>query len=484
MELTIKPLPKQAEAYEAWFDPHIDDVIYGGAAGGGKSWWVSEALMLDAIRYPETRYFLGRKELKTLMQTTFVTMTQKVFPYHKLEQGKHWTFNANRSEIHFYNGSQINLLHLGSLPTDPLFDRFGSHEYTRGGIDEMSECPFKAYDVLKSRVGRWKNKELNISSKLAGTLNPSQDWPYRIFYHPYKKAKQSGQLIDVNHPLVSMQVMVEGEAIERTFVFVEALYSDNEYVADEYKFNLATITDPVLRHRLMYADWEFSSAADVLFDAATIADLFTNAVPKSHDLYMTVDVARSADDIVLTYWRGWDAFRVEVIHTKDRLVPIYETADKIRTGLVQYGIPREHVLVDADGVGGGVFDLVPGVIGFNGGAAPFGVVGEKENRERYENLKTQCMYHLAEKARQRQIAVSDTNVEMREQLANDLQQFKRRDPDKEGKLKAVKKEDMKQALGRSPDVGDTLLMRSYFDLRLREEALNSGGEMKVFLPEF
>lgn len=483
MQLTFQPLPKQEVAWDAWRDPSIDDVVYGGAAGGGKSWWISEVLMWSALAYPGTRYFLGRKELKTLMQTTFVTMTQKVFPHHKLEQGKHWTFNANRSEIHFYNGSQINLLHLGALPTDPLFNRFGSHEYTSGGIDEASECPFKAYDVLKSRVGRHMNKEYGIKSKLGLTLNPSQDWPYRIFYDPYKKA---GRISSIENPLVSMEVVVEGEAIERTFVFIEALYKDNEYVAEEYKFNLATIIDPVLRHRLMMADWEFSSAADVLFDAATIADLFSNRLVKGKDLYLTVDVARSADDVVLTYWKGWDAFRIDVIHTADFAngIPIYETADRVRTALVQYGIPREHVLVDADGVGGGVFDLVPGIVGFNGGSAPFGVVGEKENRERYENLKTQCMYHLADKARQRQVAVSETNVQTREQLANDLQQFKRRDPDKEGKLKVVKKEEMKQALGRSPDVGDTLMMRSYFDLRLREEALNSGGEMSVFIPEF
>lgn len=480
MQITIKPLEKQDLAWQAWLDPYVDDVVYGGAAGGGKSWWISEVLMQQALQYPGTRYFLGRKELKTLMQTTFVTMTQKVFPHHKLEQGKHWWFNGQRSEIHFYNGSQINLLHLGALPTDPLFDRFGSHEYTSGGIDEASECPFKAYDVLKSRVGRHLNKEYKIKSKLGLTLNPSQDWPYRIFYDPYKKA---GRVSTVENPLVSMQVVLEGEAIERTFVFIEALYKDNEYVADEYKFNLATITDPVLRHRLMMADWEFSSAADVLFDAATIADLFTNSVKKAPDMYLTVDVARSADDIVLTYWKGWEAFRIDVIHTAGTLVPIHETADKVRTALVTYGIPREHVLVDADGVGGGVFDLVPGIVGFNGGAAPFGVTGEKETRERYENLKTQCMYHLSDKARQRQIAITEKSVETREQLANDLQQFKRRDPDKEGKLKVVKKEDIKQALGRSPDVGDTLLMRSYFDLRLREEALGS-GEMKVFIPDF
>lgn len=480
MEITLHPTLKQHAAWEAWNDPDIDDVVYGGAAGGGKSWWISEALMVSALRWPGTRWFLGRKELKTLMQTTFVTMTQKVFPHHRLENGKHWNFNANRSELHFYNGSQINLLHLGALPTDPLFDRFGSHEYTGGGIDEASECPFKAYDVLKSRVGRYKNKEYGVKSKMGITLNPSQDWPYRVFYDPYKKA---GRISDPEHPLVSMRGNVGGEVIERTFVFVEALYSDNPHVAEEYKFNLATINDPVMRNRLMMADWEYTSAMDVLFDAATIADLFTNPVKRTSDSYITVDVARSIDDIVITRWKGWNAVQIKIVHTAGSLVPIHETADMVRTMLVQYGIPREHVLIDQDGVGGGLFDLLPGCVGFSGGSAPFGVIGEKENREKYENLKTQCVYHASEMARNRRIAVSEPSLEAREQLATDLQQFKRRDSDKEGKLKIAKKEDMKMALGRSPDVGDTFIMRSYFDLRLREDALGAGGEMHVFFPD-
>jgi hypothetical protein len=123
-------------------------------------------------------------------------------------------------------------------------------------------------------------------------------------------------------------------------------------------------------------------------------------------------------------------------------------------------------------------------LGFSGGAAPFGVVGEMENKERYENLKTQCVYHASEKARNRQASISELNVEAREQLAADLQQFKRRDALKDGKLKVVQKEDMRQALGRSPDIGDTFIMRSYFDLRLREEAIDTGGgTMHVHIPD-
>lgn len=503
MDLTIKPTEKQHLAWQAWNDPGTDDVVYGGAAGGGKSWFGCEALTIDALRYPGTRYFLGRNELKNIMLTTYITLTQKVFPNFGLIKDYHWKFDGkynlmylrkhgeyvcktgctkhpNGNERHAASiWSTIALLDLKLEPSDPLFDRFGSHEYTRGWIEEASEVSFKAYDVLKTRIGRHMNRDYNLKSKLLITLNPSQEWPYRVFYDVWKKA---GRPTDIANPLISAKSTLDGVVVERTFVLIPAFYSDNPYTALEYQKNLATISDPVLKQRLAQGDWEYASARDTLFDAQTIADLFTNTAIESNDTYLTVDVARyGGDKIVRTVWKGWNAIRIA---TKEKQ-SIPTTVDDIRSDIDAYGIPRSNVLVDEDGIGGAVVDMVPGVIGFNGGASPFGKVGEegKETKENYDNLRAQCVYHLSETAKARKIAVTESNLETRELLAQDLQQFKRRDADKDGKLKVSKKEDMKQALGRSPDVGDTLMMRSYFDVREREAELAGDGVMHVYIPE-
>ncbi len=501
MELQIKPTSKQHLAWLAWDNDLVDDVVYGGAAGGGKTYFGCEAITISALRYPGTRYFIGRKELKTLMQTCYVTLTQKVFVDFKLERDFHWKFDGKYNVVYLRphgeyqcktgcgehpNGAQkhaaaawstINLLDLAPNPSDPLYDRFGSHEYTRGWIEEASEADFKAYDVLKSRIGRYENTERNIKSKLLLTLNPSQDWAYRIFYDVWKKA---GKPTDPNHPLVSIRAMLEGKEITRTFVLIPALYKDNPYTAGEYAKNLAGISDPVLKQRLMDGDWDYASAADTLFDAQTIADLFTNKLKYSNEYFMTVDVARfGGDKIVRTIWRGWDAIRIKWKTN----APLTETADDVRSDMDMYGIPRDRVLYDEGGIGGGLGDLVPGIIGFNGGSAPFGTVGEKDVRENYENLRSQCTYYLSEKARARLVAVSESDITIRESLAQDLQQFKRRDVDKDGKLKISKKEDMKQNLGRSPDFGDTLMMRSYFDVRLKEAELANTGVVVVSYPD-
>lgn len=479
--LDVPANDKQRLAIIAWLDDVVDDVVYGGAAGGGKSFLAGLVLTMTALQFPGAKLFLGRKELKTLMLTSYITLTQKVFPVFGLEQGKDWTLDGKYNVIHFKNGSTINLLDLAYAPTDPLYDRFGSHEYTRGWIEEASEVDFKAYDVLKSRVGRHNvfiqgDKEVTVKSKLGLSLNPSQEWPYRLFYSVWKKAGK------VDTPLISISSVVDGQRIDRTFVFIPALYKDNPYTAGEYMRNLATISDPTLKQRLMDGDWEYSSAKDTLFNGTAIADLFSNQVPKSLETYLTVDVARyGGDRIVLNYWQGLDSFKIE--HYTN--LSVVETAEKVRTACDRYGIPRENTLIDADGIGGGVVDMLPGTLSFNGGSSPFGKVGETETRENYENLKAQCAYHMGELVSQRKVRVSEEDLEVRDLLSQELAQIKRRDADKDGRLKIVRKDEMKQALGRSPDFADTFIMRAYFDLRLKDVALSWQSQtITVSIPDY
>lgn len=477
-KVDLQVTAKQALAWEAWENDLIDDLVYGGAAGGGKTMVACQLLTATAIKYPGSRQFLGRKELTTLMGTSYISLTQKVFPQYGLKVDRDWRLDGKYHSIIFTNGSVIDLLDLAYSPTDPLYDRLGSREYTRGWIEEASEVSFKAYDVLKSRVGRYLNAELKIKSKLGLSLNPSQDWPYRLFYDPWVKA---GKPINPKNPLTSISNVVDGKKVDRTFVFIPALAKDNPFTSGEYARSLATISDPVLRQRLMDGDWEYASANDTLFPVQVITDLFKNKLIESNDSFLIVDAARfGGDRIVLNHFRGWQSFQID-LYTN---LAVNQTADLIRTSLEKYGIPRENCLIDEDGVGGGVLDLVPGALGFHGGAAPFGVVGEKQVKENYENLRSQCAYHLAKVARERRIAVTEENLEVRELISQDLKQLKRRDADKDGKLKISKKEDMKSALGRSPDIGDTLMMRSYFDLRNRETDLAAGGKISIFIPDY
>ena len=49
-------------------------------------------------------------------------------------------------------------------------------------FEEGGEIDFRAYDVLKTRIGRHLNKELGIRPTMVLTANPKKNWLYNMFY--------------------------------------------------------------------------------------------------------------------------------------------------------------------------------------------------------------------------------------------------------------------------------------------------------------
>src|SRR3990167_4971386 len=134
---TIKPERKQHLAYLKLWDDQTFFVLMGGGAGGGKSWLGAEWLIVNCYRYPGSRWFIGRNELKRLMGSSFITF-QKVCKHHQIPRDD-WKLNGQYNYIEFKNGSRIDLLDLKYTPSDPMYERFGSTEYTDGALDEAGE---------------------------------------------------------------------------------------------------------------------------------------------------------------------------------------------------------------------------------------------------------------------------------------------------------------------------------------------------------
>ena len=91
--------------------------------------------------YPESKWFIGRKELTRLMKSSFETF-KKVCSYHKIPAND-WKLNGQYNYVEFFNNSKIDLLDLDEKPSDPMFERFGSLEYTGGWIEEAAEMKYK-----------------------------------------------------------------------------------------------------------------------------------------------------------------------------------------------------------------------------------------------------------------------------------------------------------------------------------------------------
>jgi hypothetical protein len=119
---------------------------------------------------------------------------------------------------------------------------------------------------------------------------------------------------------------------------------------------------------------------------------------------------------------------------------------------------------DADGVGafiGNKGGFIPGAIPFNGGASP---VEYGDDFKQFFNLRAQCAFLLADQINEYGLYLEGVKDEIDiEMLSDELRQLKRV-PGSE-KLRLIAKDDVKQAIGRSPDFADLLIMKKYFDIR-------------------
>lgn len=367
------------------------------------------------------------------MSSTYVTFT-KVAHHHKV---KSWKLNGQYHYIEFENGSRIDLLDVKKNPSDPMFERFGSTEYTGGVLEEAGEIDFLAFDVLKSRTGRHLNKEYNLKPKILITCNPKKNWLYQYVYKPY----------------------TEGN-LEKDFAFIQSLYNDNPYTAEEYQEQLTSIKDKTMKERLMFGNWEYENDPNALFEYDALTDMFTNTVDDFDEKFITVDVARYGNDkSVITYWKGFECKEIKM-YSKTSLDYL---ADEIRNVARDKQVPFSRIVVDEDGVGGGIVDMVRGVKGFMANKTPFlnRFTGKPDN---FQNLKTQCFYTLADYVNSRKIAIRTDNEDMKANLIEELEQIKSKEGVYDRKLQLEGKDVIKELLGRSPDLADAIMMRMYFQL--------------------
>jgi phage terminase large subunit len=434
-DITFKPSPKQFRAWEYLTDHHTTELGYGGAAHGGKSYLGSFFLLAMCIAYPDTGWLMGRKELSNLKKTTLLTF-YKVCQDYGIEPDVHFTYNQQTNIITFTNSSQIFLFDLDYKPSDPLYTRLGGLELTGAFVDESNEIPVAAINVLTTRLGRRNNEKYGLLPKLLEGFNPDKGHVYARYYKPARD-----------------------NALPQHRNFIKALPTDNPYTSENYLQQLQN-ADKVTKERLLYGNFEYDDDPSALIDYDAIIDLFTNTALPSQDRYMVVDAARfGGDRIQITCWQG--------LHLYRRVTKVMQGLDKTEADIQSISeeerIPRSHILVDEDGIGGGIVDHLKGVKGFtaNQRAFPNKVSGEPEN---FDSLKSQCAYKLAELVNLHQVAVTEGSEEEKQLLIEELEQIKSRDADKDGKRKIIPKEEVKEKIGRSPDYSDCLLMRMYFEL--------------------
>jgi len=232
--MAIELSDKQSLAWSYLEDHVTTEVMYGGGAGGGKSYLGCIWHVYRRTKYPGSRGLIGRNELKVIKESTLVTLLN-VCRELGYVSGVDYKYNAVDNVIVWSNGSKTILKELKFQPSDPDFQTLGSTEFTDVFIDEAAEITEKAFEIINTRI-RYKLDEFGITPKILLTCNPSQGWIKLRFI------KKDNNVV----------------ALKPNQRFVPALVTDNpnERFVELYKQQLEALTNDYDKLRLLHGDWD------------------------------------------------------------------------------------------------------------------------------------------------------------------------------------------------------------------------------------
>jgi phage terminase large subunit len=429
MKIQIQPTAKQFQALQYLNDKTTEFIGFGGGANGGKSWIGCVWLVTSCYAYPGIRLFVGREELKRLRESTFLTF-YKVHSAYGFPASD-FKYNGADHYFQFTNGSRIDLLDLKYLPSDPLYERYGSVEYTSGWIEEAGEVHFDAFDTLKSRIGRHLNDKFGILGKMFVTMNPKRNWTYNTFYKPWKNNE-----------------------LPNNVKFIQALVGDNDFREQGSLEKLQQITNKAKRERLLYGNWNYEDEPDQLI----LYEWLDAALDVKHEKgkkALGVDVARYGDDKSVICEMDGNAL-IELKTYEGLSIDVF--ADKVAEKIRSNSIDADLVGIDAVGLGAGTVDILRRkglkVKDIVSGEGQERTITDKEYN--FKNLRSQMWWTIREELRKGEIAIKCNDDLLFEDLTAPKYEIVG-----EKMVQIESKKDIKARIGRSPDVGDAFVYANW-----------------------
>ncbi len=456
-DLTISEV--QNIAMREFEDPQTVSIVFGGGAGGGKSFLLGLLVTIAAKKYPGTRWGLARKELKSLKQTTLATLISKVHRSLGISEND-YKLNLLDSTLEYTNGSQILLLDLTAKPSDPEMESLGSLELTGAFVDEVGEVNKKAFDTLSSRVNRWLNKEYGITGKVVASCNPSPGFVRQEYYDKYD-ALGAGRI----QKWKSGHVWVDGERLDAFNVYIRSTVLDNPFIDQNYVEGLRRLP-PQEKKRLLLGDWNYLDEEDSLFPMALIDKMTAYGIPLSDkfDKYIGVDPSdKGKDDTVITLIdNGVICKQMEIKSPPgaDDAIGFF-IAGKLIKFAEDNGFSKavaRNIMVEENGIGASLRDAMR-------------VLGWRINTYTATlQSRNDGYYGFMVNADEGKIKILDKVLEagylLRQLTAH------RYDTDT-GKPRVTKKKELREVLGRSPDHADSAMIANLAYNKLRPKNIES-----------
>lgn len=251
-QLNLRLQPKQGEA----FFSTATEILYGGAAGGGKSHLMRVAAIFWCLEIPGLQVYIFRRKLPDLFKNHMEGPT--AFPVllaQAIDEKIAW-INYSKNFIAFSNGSKIHLCHC-QHDTD-VYNYHGAEIHVLL-MDELTTFSEFVYRYLRGRV---RLGGLKVPGKYRGLfpriLNGSN--PGNVGHNWVKFT-----FIDGAAPMQIRQVDSKEGGMRRQYI--PAKLSDNRALTEndpEYDQRLEGLGDPELVRAMREGDWDI--VAGGMFD--------------------------------------------------------------------------------------------------------------------------------------------------------------------------------------------------------------------------
>ena len=237
IDLGYTPTQVQATAHGVM----VDELLFGGAAGGGKSRWGRAEAVRMATLVPGSRSIIFRRTFPDLQRSVVGPLKEEI-------PQAIATYHSTNHEWTFANGSVIELAYLRRL--DDVLAYQGA-EYTLVVFEELTQFAEYQYKYMVSRLragGKVKTRlqELGWRPRIIGTTNPGGPGHHWV----------KGRFIDPAPPLTRFRVPASlDEPNPMVRCYVPARVVDNPHVDDSYRERLEALGGNLGR-ALLEGDWD------------------------------------------------------------------------------------------------------------------------------------------------------------------------------------------------------------------------------------